>query len=130
MIEVNARTENPLLGRVEIEFSIQHFGQPTPDRKTMGTQASSLEPGSDSSLVILKNVSTRFGKSETTGLALIYSDLEHAQKEPAYIRERFGLNAPEGDTSEPTVNVPQSVPTPKAEESGGTETGDEHAEEE
>ncbi len=110
MIEVRSRTENPLLGRVEIEFAIQHAGQPTPDRKTMIDQASSLEPGSDTSLIVLKHVNTRFGRSETTGLALIYSDIDHARKEPAHIRRRFGLDPSDGTESVEEKSAPASVP--------------------
>ena len=110
MIEVRSRTENPLLGRVEIEFAIQHAGQPTPDRKTMIDQASSLEPGADTSLIVLKHVNTRFGRSETTGLALIYSDIDHARKEPAHIRRRFGLDPSDGTESVEEKPAPVSVP--------------------
>ena len=117
MIEVRSRTENPLLGRVEIEFAIQHAGQPTPDRRTMIDQASSLEPGSDSSLVVLKDVNTRFGKSETTGLALIYSDIDHARKEPAHIRRRFGLDPSDGSEKVGQKSAP--APEPEAEPAAG-----------
>ena len=109
MIEVRSRTDNPLLGRVEIEFAIQHAGQPTPDRRSMIDQASSLEPGSDTSLIVLKHVNTRFGKSETTGLALIYSDIDHALKEPAHIRRRFGLNPSDSSESAEEKPAPASV---------------------
>ncbi len=128
MIEVRSRTENSLLGRVEIEFSIQHAGQPTPDRKTMINQASSLEPGSDSSLVVLKNVNTRFGRSETTGIALIYSDLDHARKEPAYIRRRFGLGPSDDSASEPVAEEPKATPMPEVK--GSAEGSDDVAAEE
>ena len=130
MIEVRSRTENPLLGRVEIEFTIQHAGQPTPDRKTMITQASSLEPGSDSSLVVLKHVDTRFGRSETSGLALIYSDIDYARKEPAYIRKRFGLDPSDGSAPKPAVEKPDPTPTPEAEKSDRAGSDDGNAEEE
>ena len=130
MIEVRNRIENPLLGRVEIEFAIQHAGQPTPDRKTMRDQASSLEPGSDSSLVVLKHVNTRFGRSETTGLALIYSDIEHARKEPVYIRNRFALDPSDGSSPEPvTKAVPKTSPEAEASSAAGSD-GDGDAEEE
>jgi len=88
-MEAKDRKENPLLNRVEIEFSWNHEGKATPSRSDMLNQIASLEPGSNKDLIVLKNVNTRFGVGITTGSAFIYGDEEALNVEPDYVHKRF-----------------------------------------
>ena len=50
--------------------------------------AAKAEPGTDTNLVVVKNVNTRFGMCRTTGTALIYGSAESKSIEPDYVIER------------------------------------------
>ena len=68
-MQTKDRKENPLLNRVEIEFSWNHEGKATPSRSEILNQVASLEPGANKDLIVIKNVNTRFGVGITTGSA-------------------------------------------------------------
>lgn len=90
-MEIVERTENSLLNRIEIRFTVNHTGKPTPTRSQLRSAAASLEPGSSSENVIVKQVETRFGQALTSGLALIYQSSDAVFIEPTYILERHGI---------------------------------------
>ena len=96
-MQVKDRIENPLLNRVEFQFSIRHEKTATPSRAEMIHLASRAEPGSKPELTIIKNVKTRFGQPLTTGTALIYDD-ENSMKttEMKYMLARHA--ADDGDS--------------------------------
>ena len=56
----------------------------------MVAAAAKAEPGAKQELVFVKEVSTRYGRPQTTGLALIYGSSESAALEPEYVRVRHG----------------------------------------
>ena len=87
-MEVIDRKENPLLGRVEIRFQWAHTNSPTPSLKEMVAAAAKAEPGAKENLVFLKEVKTRFGRPQTTGLALVYGTAESAALEPDFVKQR------------------------------------------
>jgi ribosomal protein S24E len=89
-MEVMERNENPLLDRVEIRFIWNHDNSPTPSLREMVAAAAKAEPGAKQELVFVKEVSTRYGRPQTTGLALIYGSPESAALEPEYVRVRHG----------------------------------------
>lgn len=89
-MKIISRVENPLLGRVELEFQIQHKGQSTPSRKDVVAQVVAIEPGAKASLVVVKNTNTRFGQASTTGFAFVYSDEESISVEPKYVFKKQG----------------------------------------
>ena len=47
-----------------------------------------LEPGSKTDLIVVKDCKTRFGQPLTTGMAFIYGDEESMKVEPEYIHKR------------------------------------------
>ena len=87
-MEVIDRKENPLLGRVEIRFQWEHTNSPTPSLREMVAAAAKAEPGAKENLVFLKEVKTRFGRPQTTGLALVYGTAESAALEPDFVKQR------------------------------------------
>tara|TARA_B100001750_G_scaffold119666_1_gene94929 strand:- start:2237 stop:2605 length:369 start_codon:yes stop_codon:yes gene_type:complete len=107
-MEVTERKENPLLGRVEIRFVWNHANSATPSLKDMRAAAAKAEPGSKEELVFVKEVSTRFGMPQTTGLALVYDSAESAELEPEYVKARH--------SSEQGVQKAAAEPKPSEEE--------------
>ena len=89
-MEIIERKENKLLNRVEISFRWNHAGTPTPSRIDMLNAIASVEPGSKKDLIVVKNVQTRFGLGQTTGMGIIYNSAEAMTVEPKYIIGRFG----------------------------------------
>jgi small subunit ribosomal protein S24e len=87
-MQIIERKENPLLGRVELTFEWNHVNMPTPTLSEMVTSAAKAEPGANRELVFGKNVSTRYGRPFTTGLALVYDSADSAAFEPKFVQDR------------------------------------------
>lgn len=87
-MEKTSRKENKLLNRVEIGFQWKHDGKSTPSRKEVMDLVATLEPGSKTDLIVVKDCKTRFGQPLTTGMAFIYGDEESMKVEPEYIHKR------------------------------------------
>ena len=98
-MEIVERRENALLKRVEIEFIIRHENQPTPTRKAMTEWLNKLEPGSKKELVVIKDVTTRFGRAQTTGIGLIYQDAQALSVEPKYVHNKLSALNPAAEES-------------------------------
>ena len=89
MLKVVERRENKLLERVEIDFKITHEGKPTPTRASITKMIASQEPGSKADLIVVKEVSTRFGQALTTGVGLVYANSEALAVEPSYVHKKL-----------------------------------------
>lgn len=87
-MEIKERKENKILNRVEISFSWKHDKKSTPSRKEVIALVQTLEPGSNSDLIVVKDCNTRFGQPLTTGTAYIYNSPEAMAVEPGYIAKR------------------------------------------
>ena len=81
----------------------------------MVAAAAKAEPGSKKELTFVKNVNTRFGRPQTTGIAVIYGDAESATVEPDFVHNRHNAIHSPGDSTEP------AAPEPVAEESSEEE---------
>ncbi len=114
-MEIIERKENPLLNRVEISFRWNHSKGATPTLSDMVAAAAKAEPGSKKELTFVKNVNTRFGRPQTTGIAVIYGDAESATVEPDFVHNRHNAIHSPGDSQEP------AAPEPVAEESASEE---------
>jgi len=78
-VEVMEKRKNPLLNRQEIRFKILHPKEPTPNRDSAREKIAS-ENNVKKEQVIIDNLETTFGKSETIGYAKIYPSKEEAMK--------------------------------------------------
>jgi small subunit ribosomal protein S24e len=78
-VEVIEKKQNPLLNRQEIRFKILHPKEPTPNRDSAREKIAS-ENNVKKEQVIIDNLETTFGKSETVGYAKIYPSKEEAMK--------------------------------------------------
>ena len=114
-MEIIERKENPLLNRVEISFRWNHSKGATPTLSDMVAAAAKAEPGSKKELTFVKNVNTRFGRPQTTGIAVIHGDAESATVEPEFVHNRHNAIHSPGDSEEP------AAPEPVAEESSEEE---------
>lgn len=113
-MEVTERIENPLLDRVELHFIWNHDNSPTPSRSDIRAAAARAEPGAKVDLVFVKDVNTRFGMAQTTGIALVYGSAESAELEPEYVKAR---HASESESTEPKTSEPEPANEEAAEES-------------
>jgi small subunit ribosomal protein S24e len=113
MVDAKDRKENMVLGRVELIFSINHEGKPTPSRSEMLDMVAKQEPGSKRELIVIRDVVTRFGQSHTSAVAHIYSDKDvmdsteakyllerHATADKAVVKESKKESAAEEPTDE------------------------------
>ena len=114
-MEVIDRKENPLLDRVEIRFQWEHTNSPTPSLREMVAAAAKAEPGAKENLVFLKEVKTRFGRPNTTGLALVYRTAESAALEHDFVKRRHS-GEKKAPKAKPVKAEPAAVEEP-AEES-------------
>ena len=127
-MEVIERKENPLLDRVEIRFLWNHDNSPTPSLKEMVAAAARAEPGAKQDLVFVKEVSTRYGRPQTTGLALVYGSSESAALESKYVRVRKDKRLKKKTKSQPpaVADVPEPVEeTDEKSDEGESEDGGE-----
>jgi len=88
-IEIISQTENPLLKRKEVQFTLKHEEEgktPTrPDIKKAVATALHTNP----EVVFLRRLVTKTGTREARGIANIYDSLEQAKSiEPDYIVAR------------------------------------------
>jgi len=125
-MEIIERKENPLLNRVEISFLWEHPKGATPKLSEMVAAAAKAEPGSKKELVFVKNVNTRFGRPQTTGIAVIYGDAEAAALEPEFVHSRHkSIHSPneekESATSEPVAEESSAEEDEADSEEGGDE---------
>ena len=119
-MQVLDRKENPLLDRVEIKFKIGHDGKMTPSRDSIITSVAQTEPGAKKELIVVKNISTRFGMPLTTGTAYIYGSSESMTVEPIHALKRHGVISDDKD-DEKSSSADSSVTT---EDKSADDAGD------
>ena len=120
-MQIIERRENKLLDRVEIDFQINHIGKPTPTRPSVAKSLASLEPGSTTNLIVVKELNTRFGQALTTGVGLVYANEEAMSVEPTYVHKRLtAIGEAPAEKATPTP-TPEAAPAPAAEVPGGEE---------
>ena len=90
-VEILSKTENKLLGRTEVRFRASHAKEKTPARDQV-REALAKAMGGDKATVVVAEMQSEFGKSETTGYAKVYPTVEAAKKlEPHHIQLRNKL---------------------------------------
>ena len=84
-IEIVETTENPILRRKEISFSIEEKSMP--ERIEVKEKLAAMH-NADFDLVFVKKIEPSFGTTRVTGIAMVYEDKEASQIEPRYMRIR------------------------------------------
>jgi small subunit ribosomal protein S24e len=129
-IEIQSKTNNPLLNRTEVYFKISHEGEGTPKRDLIRSElAEKLNVKKEN--IIINYMKSDFGIPETLGYAKIYKSLEEARRgEKKHILERNKVVvaeekkevAPEETAEEPSEKKEEkeTVEEPSAKEEEST----------
>ena len=119
---IENRIDNEILERVELHFSVEHPKEPTPSLQQLIEMVNKMEPGSVKSQTFIMEVTSRFGRSSTTGVAHVYSNSEAAEATvPSHVKDR---HVRRGAHSEPVVEESAAE-----EESSEEDTADEQVSE-
>ena len=112
-IEIDEKKTNPYLNRTEVNFTITHENQKTPNRDVVRSElADSLNAKKEN--IIIERLDSGFGSQKTKGYAKIYSSRKHAEEmEYKYIMKR---NAVKGkQKKEEDKEEPEASPEPATE---------------
>lgn len=86
-IEIIDDTENPMLHRRDVTFSVTHE-EATPERLSV-RDSLAAKLGKDAEEVVVRELNTKFGMRRTIGLAKVYEDESFARDiEREYVLER------------------------------------------
>tara|TARA_B100001996_G_scaffold84774_1_gene62567 strand:+ start:1808 stop:2179 length:372 start_codon:yes stop_codon:yes gene_type:complete len=119
-MNIDQRIENPILQRVELHFTMEHPAAPTPSLKEMIDFITKMEPGSKKECTFILDVTSRFGRSMTTGVAHVYENDEAAATTvPNYVKDR---HVRRGAHAEAAVAEPQVEEAAPEEESNEEES--------
>lgn len=87
-VEIVSKVENKLLQRTEVRFKATHAKEKTPQRDQV-REALAKALGGNKDTIVVAEMHSAFGKSETTGYAKVYGSIEAAKKlEPHHIQLR------------------------------------------
>ena len=76
-IEIQSKTNNPLLNRTEVHFVIHHKGEGTPKRELIRSElAEKLNVKKEN--IMVNFMKSSFGSTETLGYARVYKSVEKA----------------------------------------------------
>lgn len=90
-MQIIDKTENPLLDRLEVDFSVDYFQEATPSRDELRSElASQLDVEKEK--VIISYLHNEFGRSSGVGYAHVYDSVDSALRlERDYLLERHGM---------------------------------------
>tara|TARA_B100000945_G_scaffold280579_1_gene247780 strand:- start:2047 stop:2469 length:423 start_codon:yes stop_codon:yes gene_type:complete len=102
-MRIDNRIDNDILERVELHFTVEHPKAPTPSLRELIEMVNRMEPGSVKSQTYIMEVTSRFGRSSTTGVAHVYQNEDAAVATvPTFVKER---HVRRGAHSEPEPEV-------------------------
>lgn len=113
-IDIQSKTNNPILKRTEVHFFLHHEEESTPKRELVRSElADKLKVKKEN--IMINYMKSSFGKSETVGYARIYNSIDEAKKrEKEYILKRNNIitKKPEKkkEEGEKPPEKPQSKP--------------------
>ncbi|DAC23729.1 MAG TPA: hypothetical protein HA345_03245 [Candidatus Thalassarchaeaceae archaeon] len=115
-MNIDQRIENPILQRVELHFTMEHPAAPTPSLKEMIDFITKMEPGSKKECTFILDVTSRFGRSMTTGVAHVYENDEAAATTvPNFVKDRHVRRGAHAEAAaEPQVE--EAVPEEESNE--------------
>jgi len=119
-IEIQSKSNNPLLNRTEVHFIIRHEGESTPKREFIrGELAEKLNVKKEN--IMINYMKSSFGITETLGYAKVYKSLKEAKDgEREYILKRNNVVAKEKkaakeEEKKSPVEQPEAKPKEGAE---------------
>lgn len=148
-VEIQSKTNNPLLKRTEVHFTVHHESEKTPKRELVRSElAEKLNVKKEN--VIVNFMKSSFGSTDTVGYAKVYKSVKEAETwEKKYVLKRNNVltgekkpakeepkkpaeqpqEKPEEVTEEPKKEEPPSEQDVKEEEAKKPESGEKPAEE-
>ena len=112
-IDIQSKTNNPLLKRTEVHFTLRHEGEGTPKRELVKSElAEKLKVKKEN--IMINYMKANFGNTETLGYAKVYKSVEEAKiREKKFILIRNNVIAAE--KKKPKEEKP-AAPSKKEEE--------------
>jgi small subunit ribosomal protein S24e len=109
-IDIQTKTNNPLLKRTEVRFFLHHEGESTPKRELVRSElADKLKVKKEN--IMINFMKSNFGKSETIGYARIYKSVEEAKiRERKYILKRNNVIMPQKEKKKEEPEKPPEKP--------------------
>lgn len=128
-IKIESKRNNPLLNRTEVQFTVKHEGEGTPNREIIRNElADKLNAKKEN--IIINNISSGFGNQETTGYAKVYTSLKHSKGlERKHFLIRNKIITEEKKTDEKKKEEKPSAPEEKPEETSEPQKEGEKTEE-
>ncbi len=113
-IDIQSKTNNPLLKRTEVHFTLRHEGEGTPKRELVKSElADKLKVKKEN--IMIDYMKANFGNTETLGYAKVYKSVDEAKaREKKYILIRNNVIASE--KKKPKEEKPAAPPVKKEEE--------------
>jgi len=74
-IIIDSKKNNPLLNRTEVQFTIKHEGESTPNREIVRNELADML-NTKKENIIINNITSGFGTCETSGYAKVYTSLK------------------------------------------------------
>ena len=114
-IEINEKKNNPYLKRTEVNFTITHENQKTPNRDVVRSElADSLNAKKEN--IIIERLDSGFGSRKTSGYAKIYSSRKDAEEmEYKYIIKRNVVKGKQKKSEDEAKDEAESTPEPTEE---------------
>ena len=116
-IDIQSKTDNPLLKRTEIHFVIHHQGEGSPKRELIRSElAEKLNVKKEN--VMINAMQSSFGKAETIGYAKIYKSVNQAKEgEHDHILKRNNIQIKEKKKeAEPATSKEEEKEAPEKQE--------------
>ena len=102
-MEINQKKENPLCKRVEVYFTVDHNGEPTPGRNAVAEEVAKMVKAKRD-CVVVDAVESVYGTGMSKGYAKVYESKDAALKlEREYLLKRNGIEAPKAEPEAPAA---------------------------
>ena len=115
-LKIKKKTDNKLLKRQEIEFTVSHKTGATPSRLSVRDNIAA-KTGSKPELVVIPQLNTRYGAGESRGVAHAYkSEKQKLAVEPKYVLKRFEAKEVKEEAKEEAAPAAEAPAEEKKEE--------------
>lgn len=90
-VEIQSKKENVLQDRTEVQFRVDHDGEPTPTRDSLRSKLAELM-NVQKERVVVDNLHTEYGKGSSTGYSKVYKSVDAIKfRESKHQQVRHGL---------------------------------------
>lgn len=107
-IDIQSKTDNPLLKRTEVHFTIHHEGEKTPKRELVRSElADKLNVKKEN--ILVNYMKSSFGSTDTVGFAKVYKSVKDAKSgEKNHLLKRNNIAGTEKKPSEKKEEKPKA----------------------